>query len=123
MHRLSFDVIWCVLPRTIRYPIGTICETTQCYTNITIDINAMSNRADLVVAFGTQTLYFAVIVPYDGKFCISCCCCSCSPEHQGGLFLIPTADRSAGTDPLSDEPWFAPSGLLATPGNYTPGLP
>ena len=49
------------------YPLGTICSSTasEWNTTLTINITADTDQADLVLAFGTNDTYFALV---DGMY-------------------------------------------------------
>ena len=51
---------------TLKYPLGFLCEHPNWIKTITIYMTAKTSEADLVLAIGTNSEYFAVAIPYDG---------------------------------------------------------
>eukprot|EP01084_Bolivina_argentea_P116895 207636_1 len=51
---------------TFKYPLGFLCEDPNWVKTLVINMTALTQQADLVLAFGTNTEYFALAIPYDG---------------------------------------------------------
>eukprot|EP01083_Nonionella_stella_P177678 625215_1 len=52
---------------TLKYPLGFLCEDPNWIKTLIIDIDAVTtSQADLIMAFGTSTRYFALALAYDG---------------------------------------------------------
>jgi len=50
---------------TVKYPLGFMCEDPNWIKTVTLRMTAKTSEADLVLAIGTNTEYFAVAIPYD----------------------------------------------------------
>merc|ERR1719242_848777 len=69
---------------TLKFPVGVLCEDITWTTKLLINITSTTNQADLVLAFGTTSIYFATVISFDTGIWIE----NLEPR-KGAIFVAP----------------------------------
>eukprot|EP01083_Nonionella_stella_P082479 227650_1 len=87
---------------TLKYPVGALCEDPNWVTTLIINVTAITAQADLSIAFGSQTTYLALLIPYDGKMWKSI-----QTKELSGLSVVPAPGKDLITATTTLEQQYA----------------